>query len=133
MTVALDLAANEVGDDFLVRRSKAEIALMAVHHAQQLRTVLVPASGFLPQFRRLHRRHQHFLGAGAVHFLAHDVLDLAQRAQTERQPGVNAGGELADHAGAQHQSMADGLGLGRGFADGGEQESGDAHGCRCSR
>src|SRR6185436_3033424 len=113
--------------DLLVRRAEAEVALVAILEAQQLGAVLVPASRFLPQLGRLHRRHQHFLRAGAVHLFAHDRLDFAQRAQTERQPGVDAGGELADHARAQHQFVGDGLGVGGGFANGREQELGNAH------
>ena len=57
-----------------------------------------------------------------------DLLARAQGAQAEGHPGVDAGGELADHARAQHELVTDGLGLGRGFTDGGQQEAGDAHG-----
>jgi hypothetical protein len=57
---------------------------MAVLHAQQFGAHLVPAAGFLPQFGRLHDRHQQLDGAGAVHFLAHDGFDLANHAQAHR-------------------------------------------------
>ncbi len=98
--------------------AEAEVPLVAVLEAQQLRSVLLPAAGLLPQLRRLHRRHQHLQGAGAVHLLAHDALDLAQHPQPQRQPGVESGGELADHARAQHQLVADHLGVGGGLLDG---------------
>jgi hypothetical protein len=90
-----------------VRRPEAEIALVAVLEAQQLRPERVPAQRFAPQLGGLHHRHQHFLGAGAVHFLAHDGLDLAQHAHAEREPRVQPGGQLADQAGPQHQLVAD--------------------------
>jgi len=65
--------------------------------------------------------------AGAVHLLAHDVLDLAQHAQAQRRPGVDAGGELAQHAGLEHQLVADDLGVGGGFLAGAKVELRQAH------
>ena len=65
--------------------------------------------------------HQHLLRADAIHLLTHDGLHLAQHAQAERQPGINAGRKFADHAGAQHQLMADDLGVGGRFFGGGEE------------
>ena len=93
---------------------------MAVLQAQQFRAVLFPAAGLLPQLGRLHRRHQQFQRTGAIHFLAYDAFHLAQYTQPERQPGVYAGRQLADHAGAQHELMADHLGVGGGFLQGGK-------------
>jgi hypothetical protein len=43
------------------------------------------------------------------------MLDLAQHAHAERQPGVEAGGELADQAGPQHQLVADDFRAGGDF------------------
>jgi hypothetical protein len=121
LAVAAQLVAREVGDHFLVRGAEAERALMAVIDAQQLGAVLLPAPRFLPQLGRLHHRHQHFLCAAAVHFLAHDGLDLAQHAQTERQPGIESRCQAADQAGAQHQLVADYLGVRRCLLEGGYQ------------
>jgi len=67
-----------------VRGAIAEVALVAILQAQQFRAVLLPAPGFLPEFRRLYGRHQQFQRTGAVHLLAHDVLDPAQHAQAQR-------------------------------------------------
>jgi hypothetical protein len=39
------------------------------------------------------------------------LLDLLEDPQPQRQPGVNAGGLLPYHAGAQHQAMRDDFGL----------------------
>src|SRR5690606_12589345 len=72
--------------------------------------------------------HRHLDRAGAVHFLAHHRFDLAQHAQPQRRPGVQAGGELADHAGLEHQLVADDLGVGGGFLFGAEVELRKAHG-----
>jgi hypothetical protein len=92
----------------------------------------VPAPRLLPQLGRLHRRHQDLLGTGAVHLLAHDRLHLAQHPQPHRQPGIEAGGELADHAGTQHQLVADHLGIGRGLFYGGDKVLAGTHGSASS-
>src|SRR4249919_2092869 len=127
LLVAGQLAAGEVGDDFLGGGSIAVAGLLAVLDLEQLATELLPAPGLLPQFLRLDRRHQQFDRAGGVHFLAHRALDLAQHAQAQRAPRVQAGGELADHAGLEHQLVADDLGLGGGFLAGVEVELRQAH------
>ncbi len=79
------------------------------------------AAALLPDFRRLKRGHEHFNGAGAVHFLADNLLDLVQRAQAERQKGINAAGELADQPGAQQQFVRQDFRLGGRFAEGRNQ------------
>ena len=121
LLVAVQLVAREVGDHFFVGRAYAEFALVAVLQAQQLRAVLLPAPRLLPQLGRLHRRHQHFQGAGSVHFLADDGLDLAQYPQAHWQPGVETRGQAADHAGAKQQLMADYHRVGGGFFERGKQ------------
>lgn len=126
--IAGQLVTGQVGDDFFVGRANAEVALVAVLQAQQLRAVLFPAAGLLPQLGRLDAWHQHFQGTGGVHFLTHHGLDLAHYPQAHRQPGVQAGGQFADHAGTQHELMADDHCVGRGFFLGGEQILTGAHG-----
>ena len=128
LLVALQLVAGQLGDDLLVGRSKAELTLVAILQAQEFRAVLLPATGLLPQLRGLYRRHQDLEGAGAVHLLAHDTLHLAQDPQPQRQPGVQAGRELADHAGTQHQFVTHDLGIGRGLLDSLEGELRGTHG-----
>ena len=127
LLVAGQLLAGEIGDRLLGRRAVAVFLLLAVADLQQLAAELLPAAGFLPQLARLDGGQQQFDRAGAVHFLAHHALDLAQHAQAQRGPRVQAGGELADHAGAQHQLVADQLGVGRGFLGGTQVEPGKAH------
>ncbi len=78
---------------------------MAVLDAQHLRPVVIVAAGFAPEVGQLQRRHEQLDGAGAVHLLADDALDLLQHPEAERQPGVDAGGFLAEHPGAQHQPV----------------------------
>ena len=126
--VAAQLVAHQIGDDFFVGRAGAEVATMAILEAQQFRAVLFPATGFLPQLCRLSARHQHFKRAGSVHFFTNDGFDLAHYSQAHRQPGIQARGEFADHAGAQHQLVADHDRIGRRFFLCGEQKLTGAHG-----
>ena len=127
LSVALEFAAGEVGDDLFVRRADDEVALVPVLQSQQLRPVLLPTARFLPELGRLDGGHEHLERAGAVHLLADDLLDLAQRAQTERRPGVDAGGEAADEPRSQHELVADDLGFGGRLLGGVDRVSGPAH------
>ncbi|MNH14028.1 hypothetical protein D3C79_736150 [compost metagenome] len=126
--IAVELVAGQVGDHFFMGRAHAEIATVTVLQAQQLRAVLFPATGFLPQLCRLDAWHQHFEGASGVHFLADHGLNLAHYPKAHRQPGIKAGCELADHAGTQHELVADDDRVGRGFFLGSEQILTGAHG-----
>ena len=127
LAVALELAAREIGDDFLVRRSQHHVAIVTVLEAQQFRTELVPAPGLDPELGRLRDGHRDLERAGAVHLLADDALDLAQDAQAHRQPGVEAAREAPDQAGAQHQLVAHDLGVGRHFLQVLDRVRGQAH------
>ena len=124
LLVAAQLAPRDVGDHFLVGRSVREFPVMTVPEAQQFGAVLGPAAGFLPQLRRLDRRHAQLQGAGPVHLLADDALDLLQRAQAERHPRVQARGEAADQTRPQHELVTDDLRVGGYFLDGRNRVSG---------
>ncbi len=128
LPVAANLAPHDVGDHFFVRRADDELAAMAILEAQQFGTILLPAAGLLPQFGRLHGGHEQLNGAGAIHLFAHDALDLAHHAQTHWHPRIDAGGEASDHAGTQHQLVADDFRVGGGFLKGGDKKLTGAHG-----
>ena len=57
-----------------------------------------------------------------------DGLYLAHHAQSKRHQGVNAGREALNLAGAEHQAVADELGLGRRFLERRQKKSGYTHG-----
>ena len=118
LAVRAHFAAHQVGDDFLMGGAHAVVAVVAVFKAQQFLAVKIPTARFLPQVGGLHGGHEHFLGAGAVHFLAHDLGGFVHRAQAKGQVGINARSQLADHAGAGEQLVADDLGVGRGLFKG---------------
>jgi hypothetical protein len=88
----------------------------------------LPKRPLFPQFRRLHERHRQLDGAGAVHLLAHDRLDLADHAQAHRHVVVDAGTELLDHARAGHELVAGHFRIGGGFLERGNEELGGFHG-----
>ncbi len=88
---------------------------MAIGDAQHLLAIGLVAAALAPQIGGLQRRHQDLDGPGPHHLLIDDGLDLVEHADAQRQPGIDAGRLLADQAGAQHQPVADDLGLGRGF------------------
>ncbi|KAG0928608.1 hypothetical protein G6F31_017657 [Rhizopus arrhizus] len=127
LLVAGQLAAREVAGGFFGGRAVAEHLVLAILDLQQLRAELLPAPGLLPQFLRLDGRDLEFHGAGAVHFLADDAFNLAQHAQAQRRPGVQARCQLADHARTQHQPVAGQLGVAGGFLGGVQVELGEAH------
>ena len=112
-----------VGGDFrggverhrlLVGHGQHQVALAAVAKACQGGVDLVPAARGLPQVGRMDHRQGQLLSADAVHLLAQDLLDLAQRAPAERQQGEDAGRYLAHVAGAQQEGVRFHVGLGGG-------------------
>ena len=125
--VGAHIGAEDLGDHLLVGRPVQHVALVAVLDAQHLLAVGLVAPALAPQVGRLDGRHQQFDGAGAVLLLAHDLLDLLQHPQAERQKGINAGRLLPHHAGAQHQPVGDDFGLLRGLAQDRQEKAGQAH------
>ena len=125
--VGAHIGAENFGDHLLVGRPVQHLALVPVLDAQHLLAIGVVAAGLAPEIGRLHGRHQQFDGAGAVLLLAHDLLDLLQHAQAERQEGIDAGRLLPHHAGAQHQPVRDDLRLARGLAQDRQEIAGQSH------
>ena len=124
LLVGAQLVLHEVGEGLLVRGAEGELAAVAVGDAHELGAVGVPAPGLVPELGGREDGHHHLLGADALHLVADDGLDLADRAPRERQVAVEAGGGLADHAGAQQQAVARELGLGRVLLQRGRVELG---------
>src|SRR4051812_17462212 len=127
IAVTLDRVADDRRYLFLVGRPVQHLAVVAVADAQHLLAVIVVPAALAPQLGRLDRRHQDFLRPGAVLLLADDLLDALQHAQAERQPGIDPGARLPDHAGAQHQAVRGDLRLARVFAQERQKILGQAH------
>jgi len=115
LPVRAQAAAHGVGNDFLVRRPEHEVALVAVLESHELVAVNVPATGLFPQLGRAERGHEQLERPNAVHLLAHDLFDFSGDDKPERQQRINAGADLLEHAGAQHQLVADDFRLRRVF------------------
>ena len=126
--VGFHVSAEDLGDHFLVGRPVQQFALVPVGDAQHFRAVGIVAAAFAPEVGELQRRHQQFERAGAVLLLAHDLLDLLQHPQAQRQPGIDAGRLLPHHARAQHQPMRHDLGLFRILFQDGQKEPRQSHG-----
>ena len=127
LLVTAQFLLGNISDHFLGGGLNHEVSAMAVFDAQQLGAHLVEAPGFLPQLGGLHHRHGHLNSLRAVHFFAHDGLNLADHTQAHGHVGVDASAEFFDHAGAHHQLVTGDFGVGRGFFEGGNQELGGFH------
>src|SRR2546426_10078032 len=102
-------------DDLLVCEGNHEVAAIVVAEAEGVVLERFPASGLLPQRRRIYDRHAHLLPADPIDLLANDLLELLRDAEAERFEGPDAGGDLSDESAAQQQLVADELRLaGRG-------------------
>src|SRR3546814_1887902 len=62
---------------------------------------------FRSQVGKLECRHQEFQRPCPVHFLAHDLFDVLQHLKAKRQPGIDAGGLLPDHAGRSEEHTSE--------------------------
>ncbi len=94
------------GEHLLVRRAEQVVGTLAVLEPEDAVAVVGPAVGRLVGLAGQQRGELQLLGADGVHLLAHDLLDLAEDAQAERQPRVDAGGGATDVAGAHEQPVA---------------------------
>jgi hypothetical protein len=126
--VGLHPLPEDVGDHLLVGGSEQHVAVMPVLDAQHLLAIGVVAAGLAPEVRGLDRRHQHFDRPCPVLLLAHDLLDLAQHAVADRQPGIAARRLLPNHAAAQHELVGDDLRFLGIVAQNGHEILGKAHG-----
>ena len=88
------------GEHLLVGRAEQVVGALAVLEAEDVVAVLGPAAARLEGLLGQQRGEEQLLGADGVHLLADDALDVAQHAQAEGQPGVDAGADAADVAGA---------------------------------
>ena len=125
--VAAQFLACDVSDHFLAGGLDHVVTAMAVLDAQQFGAHGVKAPGFLPELGRLHHGHGQFHRPSAVHFLAHDGFYLLYHAQAHGHVGIDPSCELLDHSGAHHELVADHLGIGGGFLEGGNEELGGFH------
>ena len=113
LAVGADDALDEVGHHLLGRRRERVVVGAAILEAEHTGAHRLPAAGGLPELGGLEDRHYDLLGAGAVHLLADDALDLVQHAHSERQVGVEAAGGFLHESGADHELVRVDFGVAR--------------------
>ncbi len=127
LLVAAQLAARDEGHVLLVRHGQAQLASEAILQLEEVIAHHVVAARFLPQLGRVQRGQKKLLGADGIHLLADDGGDLQNRALREIEEVVDSGGEGPDITRAEQELVADGLRLGRGLAQGGDEEMAPEH------
>ncbi len=127
LAIALHVAAKEVDHDLFVRGAEDHVALAPVCEAEQGLAHRLLAAALLPEVGGLNRRHEDLLAAGAVHLLAHDLLDLAQGALSQGHVAVDAGCKLLHQPSAKEELVRFLFGLGRRLPQRVPEESGHEH------
>ena len=114
------------GEHLLVRGPEQHVGALSVLQAEQVVAVLRPAVGGLVGLAGKQRREEQLLAAHGVHLFTDHTLDLAQRAQPQRQPGVHARRGAAHVACAHQQLVAGHFGIGGIFAQRAQEQRGQA-------
>ena len=112
------------GEQLLVGRSEQIVVHPTVLEPEHPVAVFGPAVGGLVRCARQQRGEQDLLAADRDHFLADDVLDLAQHPQPERQPAVQARADRPDVAGSDQQLVAGHFGVGGIVTQGSQKQFG---------
>jgi hypothetical protein len=124
--VAAVLPLDRQREQLFVSRAKQVVVAAAVLKPEYAVAVFGPAIGHL--IRRLGQQcgKQNLLSANGIHFVAHDLLDLAQHPQAQGQPAVEPRADRADVAGPDQQLVAGHLGVGRVVTQGAQEQLGHA-------
>ena len=107
---------NQSSHQFFMGRSQAIISAMTILKLKHFFPVHIPTAALLPNFSRLHDRHQNFLRAGLIDFLADNIFYLLDRTESQRQVRISAVGNLTHHACFQHVFMGHNHRIGRQFS-----------------
>jgi hypothetical protein len=121
IAIRLDLARVE-RDGLLVRQREDELAIVAITELEELGDVV--AVGRLPELGRGQDGHRELLRPDRVHLFANDLNDVLVNAPAERKKRPQPRAQLADEGAADEQLVADRLGVGRGLAQGRQEELG---------
>ena len=115
------------GEDLLVGHAECQVGSLPVGEAEHLLAHRLPPAGGLPDRGGMHGGQQELLGPDGVHLLADDLAHLLVDAPAQWQHRVVPGLQLAHEAATHEQAVADGVGLGRGVAQGGDEQRRPAH------
>ena len=115
VAIGANLARRVEGDVLLVGHGQDELRPAPVGELEQLVDVVAPRLS--PVLGGLQDGHQELRRADRIELLAHDLLDLAMGTPAGRQPGPQAGAELAGQPGAHDQLVRHRLGIGGRLSD----------------
>ncbi len=130
LTIAADVSGHQVGDDFFVGWAECEVEFAVTTFDFEIEEHIsegVFTTGAFEDFDGLQGGHEQFDCASAIHFLANNFRDFADRAIAEGQVGVGACHQLSNQSGAQHQLMAGDFGFGGDFLHGRNERLRPAH------
>ena len=94
-----------------MRGAEQVVGALSIVQTEDAVAVRRPAVAGLVGLARQQRGERQLLAADRFHLVADDRLDLAQHAEAERQPGVDAWGRAPDVARAEEQPVARHLGV----------------------
>ena len=125
--VAVGQIPGEMDGGLLVGHAQHHVRAGAVAEAQQLAAHGIEAAGLAPQRGGHGHGEEHLLAADAIHFLAHDLLDLRGDALGDGAEGEDAVADGLDVAAAHHQRLAGDLAVGGSFLKALGNEISDLH------
>ncbi len=125
LLVAAELAARDGGHDLFVGHGEAVLGAFAVLEVEHVFAHAGPAAGLFPELARVEGGEEEFL-ADFVHLVADYGDDFIDASVPEEEVAVEACAELADVAGTEEELVAGDFGVGGGFAEGRDKESGPA-------
>ena len=127
LAIRIDLTCCQRRDDLLGSRTEKPLATRAVLDLEQNIAGSFGTTTLLPNVGRLQSRHEDFNRIRTIHFLADDLFNLAQSAESKRQKGINATRKLTDESRTQQQFVRNDLRIRRSFAEGRNQSFSPAH------
>ena len=131
LAVGVQLVGSQRGDHLFVGGPENPILPGRIPHLEEHSGSRLVAAGLLPDIDGLQGGHEHLDAAGPVHFLADDLLDLAQDLQAERQERVQATGELPDQSCTQQELVGHDFCIRGGFLESRNERLGPKHGKVC--
>ena len=123
LLVTPQLLAGDIRHHLFVGHAQGQPRAFTVLQLEQVLAHAGPAPTLFPQLTRMQRRQKELL-TDAVHFLPDDALNLVDGALAQEEVRVDTRAYLTNVSGSQQKFVAGDLGIGRGFAQSGDEELG---------
>lgn len=128
VAVAADELLDERHDDLLVRGIERVFLLIGRRNMKEgIEVFLLPTTRLHPVLARGERGHQNLLRPDGVHLLAHDLLDILEYSEPQREERVHAGHRLVNEARPRQKLGIDALRIGSGIFGSFGEELGEEH------